>query len=365
MQYRIYKEEDFLKSKWTGGTTVQLGIFPEHAKYTERNFVWRLSSATCELEETTFSKLPDYDRVLMVLAGSVVLAHQDVRVAKLGPLEQDRFDGAYVTKSFGKITDYNLMVSKGNEGFLDVISLTSESERLEEETCPGFSRKTTALYCKEGYATVTLGGKTEMLTQGQQLIADFEGTEKEEISLMGEGTLIRAQIFYDYCQEEMEATVIPAEKASFDDFKACVYLANIQFRGAKYIFKNLKKQWFDEELTRAINKLERLYIPFFITILGACAVALLGQDVLTTGALVGAVLAWVLIDIFLISPLLYFAVVPKPTRKHIKNIDALTPYEQALYEKQKGSNERLERLLKKYDKAGKIVYDEDGNAKEK
>ena len=76
MEYKIYKETDFITSKWTGGTTRQLAIFPQESKYLERNFVWRLSSATCDLEETTFSKLPDYDRVLMVLSGDVVLAHQ-------------------------------------------------------------------------------------------------------------------------------------------------------------------------------------------------------------------------------------------------------------------------------------------------
>ena len=133
MSIKIYKSEDFTPSRWTGGTTTQLAIFPQDADYVKRNFIWRLSTATCDLEETTFSKLPDYDRVLMVLKGDVVLAHQDVRVARLGELEQDRFDGGYITKSFGKITDYNLMTAKGNKGYLDVIELTAESRELEFE----------------------------------------------------------------------------------------------------------------------------------------------------------------------------------------------------------------------------------------
>ena len=113
MEYKLYRESDFRVSNWTGGKTKQLAIFPESASYLERNFLWRLSTATCEKEESLFSRLPDFDRVLMVLEGSVVLAHQDVRVARLQELEQDRFDGAYTTKSFGRITDYNLMVAKG------------------------------------------------------------------------------------------------------------------------------------------------------------------------------------------------------------------------------------------------------------
>ncbi len=112
MEYKIYKEDDFRVSNWMGGKTTQLAIFPETAKYLERNFIWRLSSATCEKEESDFSKLAEFDRVLMVLQGDVVLAHQDVRVARLGELEQDSFDGGYSTKSFGKITDYNLILAK-------------------------------------------------------------------------------------------------------------------------------------------------------------------------------------------------------------------------------------------------------------
>ena len=156
--------------------------------------------------------------------------------------------------------------------------------------------------------------------------------------------------------------IIPAEKATFDDFKACIYLANTQFRGAKYIFKSLKNQWFDEELTKGIRKMETLYIPFFITVLGFCVILGLGY-----GRLEGAVswilalCGWLLADIFLVSPLLYFAVVPKPVRKHIKDVHNLTPYEQKIYEKEQNTNLRVERTLKKYKNTGKIRYDKDGN----
>ena len=58
---------------------------------------------------------------------------------------------------------------------------------------------------------------------------------------------------------------------------------------------------------------------------------------------------------------MYMAVVPKPVRKHIKDIDHLTPYEQRVREKQLATNERVEKIMKKYKNSGKIVYDEDGN----
>lgn len=361
MEYNLYKEENFSVSKWTGGVTKQLAIFPATGNYLERNFIWRLSTATCEKEESDFSRLPDFDRVLMVLSGSVVLAHQDVRAARLSELEQDCFDGAYRTKSFGQITDYNLMVAKGNQGYLDAILLTEKSAHLAFDEDPAYERKTAAFFCRDGFAAVTVSGETVMMKPGEQLVVNAFAGEAFDISVMGEGHLIRAQIFYDYHPEEMGPTVIPPEPATFDDFKACVYLANVQFRGASFIFRKLKEQWFDEELTKAIRKLERIYLPFFTGVLGMCIVAAVSMAYADEKTCILACLVWLIADILLVSPLMYFAVAPKPVRKHIKDIHQLTPYEQGVREKQLSTNERLEKLLRKYKNSGKAVYDKDGN----
>ncbi len=105
-------------------------------------------------------------------------------------------------------------------------------------------------------------------------------------------------------------------------------MANTQFRGASFIFKKLKSQWYDEELTAAINKIEKLYLTFFIGTFGFAALAVYGLERFTGIEWVLWIVGWFLIDIFLISPSLYLAVVPKPVRKHIKDINNLTPYEQ-------------------------------------
>ena len=74
MRQYLLKEENYNIGNWTGGQTKELAIYPPKSKYLDRNFIWRLSSATVETEESDFSKLPDYDRVLMVLEGEVVLS---------------------------------------------------------------------------------------------------------------------------------------------------------------------------------------------------------------------------------------------------------------------------------------------------
>lgn len=362
MSIKIYKSEDFTPSRWTGGTTTQLAIFPQDADYVKRNFIWRLSTATCDLEETTFSKLPDYDRVLMVLKGDVVLAHQDVRVTRLGELEQDRFDGGYITKSFGKITDYNLMTAKGNKGYLDVIELTAESRELEFEQDEELEHFDVTFYCRDGYATITAGTETFMLMPGQQMVASFANGEDVKMSVMGDGTLIRGQIFYDYRPEELGPTVIPKEKVSFADFKTSVFLANTQFRGAKFIFKSLKTIWYDEALSKGIKRVESLYLTTVVFMVGLLAVIFGGMQGFTENwQWLVAVGGWILADIFVVSPLLYLPFLPKPVKAHIKDINNLTPYEQAVYEAELGRNERLEKIMKKYKNSAAIRYDRDGN----
>ena len=363
MKHRIYKKSDLNISKWSGGTTTQLGIFPEDSVYLERNFIWRLSTATCDLEESDFSKLPDFDRVLMVLKGSVVLAHKDVRVAKLAELEQDSFSGAYKTKSFGKIVDYNLMVRKGNKGTLEVLTPESQCVKLECPKDENYEFYTTSFYVRDGFCTVEINGEqngeqngeTVMLSAGDQMIVEMKSGEDVELSIMGEGTVVRGNIWYNYEADEMRPTEIPPEKASFKDFLTCIYLANTQFRGASHIFKRMKREWKDEFLTRAIDKVEHIYIPFFVGLIGACIVGSFAITRMSTGMCALAVLLWLIADMFVVSPLIYMAVVPKPVHKHIKNIDQLTPYEEKVRAQQLGINVQAEKIIKKYSKSSERI----------
>ncbi len=355
MNYYLCKEEDFQASKWSGGTTTQLAIYPKKSSYLDRNFVWRLSSATVDTEESDFTRLPDYDRVLMVLKGQTVLSYEGERVVRLGELAQDRFDGAWKTKSFGKITDFNLMVRKGNEGHLDLIYPKQEKEVLASEYEGELPLATHALYCKEGYFVAEAGGNTQMVRQGELFVMEFEPGETARYSIMGEGTVIRAQIFASDMEDELYPIEIPPEKASFDDFKLCIYLANVQFRFAKYIIKSLRATWFDEKLSGAINKIERIYAPFFIYIIGIVLLASAGMlGEWTSASIVISLLAWTTLDCLIISPLMYFAVVPKPVRAHIKDIDKLTPYEKKVREAELCRNERAEKILKKYKNSGRV-----------
>jgi len=103
-----------------------------HAIYSERNFDWRISTATVEVEHSTFSKLEGYTRFITTLDGSMLLQHKDHHNKKLEPFEIDRFDGGWETESFGCVTDFNLMVKHGIQA--EMLSLDcSEGDTIESK----------------------------------------------------------------------------------------------------------------------------------------------------------------------------------------------------------------------------------------
>lgn len=100
-------------SSWSGGTTTEFSIAPENGNYQSRDFLWRLSSATVELEESTFTSLPDFDRIILTLEGEMDICHDGGPWIHLEEFSPHRFDGASETRSRGQVTDFNLMLRKG------------------------------------------------------------------------------------------------------------------------------------------------------------------------------------------------------------------------------------------------------------
>ncbi len=188
MEFKLNKKEDYVVSKWSGGTTTQMGIYPAGELYADRNFIWRLSSATVDDEESDFTSLPDYNRILAVLDGEVVLTYDGKRTVKLHKLEFDYFDGASDTKSYGKITDYNLMTRKGYTGKLEVLKSGSESKSINVGAA-----LTHGFFCKDGYAVISFEGNSVMVNDGEQLVVN--DCPNMEVSYMGEGSIIHIEVF--------------------------------------------------------------------------------------------------------------------------------------------------------------------------
>ncbi len=158
--------KDYKTTEWSGGTTTQIAIFPPEALYAKRDFLWRVSSASVELEESEFTALPDYERLISILEGELVLSHNGGPELGLAPFQVHRFSGADATRSRGRCTDFNLMLRRGRvRGRLDALGLEEDAAAL---SCGAGERL--LLYCAEGACSVEPSGCS--LRPGEALLAE-------------------------------------------------------------------------------------------------------------------------------------------------------------------------------------------------
>lgn len=115
---RIIAASDMPVSLWSGGRTTEIYIAPEGALYAERNFLFRISTAEVELEESDFTSLPDYNRLIASVSGTMRLTHGANGSEKLVLPRSTvyAFDGGIQTHCVGKARDLNLMLRKGAGG---------------------------------------------------------------------------------------------------------------------------------------------------------------------------------------------------------------------------------------------------------
>ncbi len=118
MEYTIITSGSFSPVRWSGGSTTELYIFPPTADYRLRNFLFRLSTATVEKEQTDFTSLSGISRKLMVLSGETTLYHENHYSRRLKKFDTDAFEGDWETSSAGQCTDFNLMTTGGISGEL-------------------------------------------------------------------------------------------------------------------------------------------------------------------------------------------------------------------------------------------------------
>ena len=160
--------EQMQTSTWSGGTTTQICIYPREAKYADRQFLWRISSATVDLAESDFTPLPDYDRYISTLQGEIELTHGQKPSIRLKPFEIHGFSGAEDTHCVGICRDFNLMLRRGAaEGSMEALMLCGE--RILPA---GSGRGETLVYCAAGSCRVQAGDTALSLAPGEAALAD-------------------------------------------------------------------------------------------------------------------------------------------------------------------------------------------------
>lgn len=177
---KVIHRKEQTTTKWSGGLTTELYIFPEGSDYKKRDFSFRLSTATVEIDKSTFTPLPGVDRTLMVLEGQMDLLHEGQHSSSLTPLQQDRFKGEWITESKGQCTDFNLMCQNEAQGELTGYALgTNEEKALNLKGISNF------IYLYNG----KLNANGIHLTAGDLLVID-EHTEVVSLNAMNESKLV-------------------------------------------------------------------------------------------------------------------------------------------------------------------------------
>ena len=193
MEFRIIRPEDFETGVWSGGTTTQIAVYPEDSSYGERNFIFRLSSATVDTDRSEFTHLPDYDRWLMILEGSARLVYGNDREISLKPYERDAFDGGAATVSFGKVMDYNMMLRKGGRGSMEAVRLDENTKKItllpQGEYRGGFA----GIFLRGEYAHITVNGAQQSLEDGGQFLMIFDAEKTVSLEVSGRGTAVVTQ----------------------------------------------------------------------------------------------------------------------------------------------------------------------------
>ena len=182
---KVIKKEKLSISKWSGGTTTQLYIYPENELYENRNFKFRISSAKVDLEESTFTKLPNIKRKIMILDGKLKLVHENHHEITLEKFDQDTFYGDWNTKSYGKVTDFNLMLNKNTDGIIEHINLENE-KAIDHDNNDKYENWAEVFYIVKGKINISIDDECELLKNGD--VAIIKNSDKLNINLKNSDT---------------------------------------------------------------------------------------------------------------------------------------------------------------------------------
>ena len=175
MSIHQFTADDRTTINWASGTSTELFIYPSDASFAERNFLFRISTATVEAEESTFTFFEGITRHLMILKGNLELTHEGRYTKNLQPYDQDVFSGEWSTRSKGKVSDFNLMLKDGTTGSLS-------HEHLEAGSTGEFTGTTgyDFIYLTTGTATLSNGNTAkagDLLWLGKDSDLDIHAQE--------------------------------------------------------------------------------------------------------------------------------------------------------------------------------------------
>ncbi|PKQ60756.1 hypothetical protein BZG02_17960 [Labilibaculum filiforme] len=191
MNIEILRADAFQTINWAGGTSTQLFIYPPTSTYQQRDFTFRLSTATVEIEKSDFTSLPGVSRKLMILEGAIEIIHENKYRKKLNKFNTDSFEGDWNTSSVGKCIDFNLMTRGNAKGELSALTL----EKNQTVPLP-FKKETDFLILSVFSGEIELNTKEErqIVKQGSLCVITQLDSAKLEIKGITNSEVILSEI---------------------------------------------------------------------------------------------------------------------------------------------------------------------------
>lgn len=130
MEVTQVRKKDLKPDLWAGGQTFQYFIYPEGKKYIDRDFDFRISSATIEQSPSHFTRFEGYHRYLVMLDNKLAL-RRNGREENYEKMQLFAFNSSDVIETYSIGTDFNLMVANKyntvNSGISTLNEITSGS----------------------------------------------------------------------------------------------------------------------------------------------------------------------------------------------------------------------------------------------
>ncbi len=124
--FKIIKKSEYRTTKWSGGETTELFIYPVDSEYKALNFDIRISLASVEVDSSNFTPLSGVNRILTVLEGTEhSLKINSEPFQTLEVLNPIHFSGEDDVKSTGKALNFNVMLSTDLNCSVDIIKPSS------------------------------------------------------------------------------------------------------------------------------------------------------------------------------------------------------------------------------------------------
>ncbi|MCD0469165.1 HutD family protein [Flavobacterium sp. JAS] len=146
MNIRLLPKKDSKASIWSGGLTYEYMIYPETASYADRDFIFRISSATIEEVPSVFTKFKGYHRYLVMLDNSLhIEVNKEKKVYEKYEIMEFNSDDEVI--SYTKGIDFNWMVSEKISHHK--LEITNSNENSTAQIILLFSLDTTVIKINE------------------------------------------------------------------------------------------------------------------------------------------------------------------------------------------------------------------------